>query len=77
MIFFGIPESDHADPEDQLKEDCDMVKLMLRSKIKVSSGDVAKALQLGSRSTDKPRPFLIKFKNEKIKREVLKAAKGV
>ena len=41
-LTFLSSESDHADPEDQLKEDCDMVKLMLRSKIKFSSGDVVK-----------------------------------
>ena len=66
MFFFGIPESDHAD-----------FSRMLRSKIKVCSGDVVKAFRLGSKRADKPRPFLIKLKNEKIKWEILKATKGL
>ena len=77
LLFFGIPESDHADLEDQLKDDCDMVKLMLRSKIKFCSGDVVKAFCLGSKRADKPRHFLIKLKNEIIKWEILKATKGL
>ena len=77
LLFFGIPESDHADLEDQLKDDCDMAKLMLRSKIKFFRGDVAKAFRLGSKRAGKPRPFLIKLKNEKIKWEILKATKGL
>ena len=60
----------------QLKNDFDMVKLMLRSKIKFCSGDVVKAFCLESRRADKPRPFLIKLKNKKIKWEILKATKG-
>ena len=76
LLFFGIPESNHADLEDQLKDDCDIVKLVLRSKIKFCSGDV-KAFRLGSKRADKPRPFLIKLENEKIKWEILKASKGL
>ena len=65
--------------EDQLKEDCHSVKLMLKSKTNLAGDDVVKAFCLDTRSINNPKPrlFLIKFQNEGIKWKVLKVTKGL
>ena len=72
-----MPESAESAPEDQLLDDCKSFISLLHDKFNFAKGDIINAFQIGSKSNDKDRPFLIKFATEQIKWNILKVSKDM
>ena len=75
--MFNLPESSAALPEEQLKEDCTTIKILISTRIKLDPKDVINIYQISNKAPDKTRPVLIKTKSEKTKWDIIKATKNL
>ena len=77
MVMYNIAESNKEESEDRIKEDKEKCKEIIEGILGVRDSDIQQVIRLGKKqeNTSRPRPLLIKLKEEKIKHLVLKRAK--
>ena len=75
LVVFNIPESNQIDIKARSKNDISVFNEIVETVLKVQEVQVTKAIRLGKKNSEKPRPLLLSFAQETTKREILSNAR--
>ena len=77
MVIYGLKESDKTDSKERIREDEEAVKKIWNMvEVKIEEGETEVRFRAGKKREDgKPRPLIVKFKEEETKEKVLSGAR--
>ncbi|XP_068235814.1 uncharacterized protein PF3D7_1120000-like [Palaemon carinicauda] len=78
LVIYNVPESEREEAEERKTEDTNWCQDIFRNSLELDQIEMEQVIRLGKRNEGgrgRPRPVLIKFKNEEMKWKILKSAK--